>query len=583
MKTYAADFETFYSKDISINEQGVFHYLRHPDNDIYMVSIAGDDGFRFVGHPKEAPWRDLEGSIFLSHNVGFDSAVFYRLQELGIVPDPYKLTAWHDTADLAAFLAVPRSLKSAASILLGVAADKDVRDKMKGQRWENMTPEFQEEVRKYALKDAELCLELWQKYSDKWPKVERQISHMTAQMAYKGVPLDREALEAAKTKLEVAVWEAEALIPWAKDSKVLSPIAVRAECAKNGIPCPKSLAQDDPEAEAWEEAYAEKYSWIGALRNYRKSNKHLKTVCTMLGRLRPDGTMAYGLKYFGAHTGRDSGESGWNAQNMPKGEIVGVNLRSLVKAGEGKTFVNCDLSQIEPRVLHWLAGDTHILQYIRESTDLYEAQARAWGLYSEVGALEATNPALRHQIKGLAIGLGYGMSAKKFSEVAGVDLKEAERLVTLYRSKNPLVLKLWKRLERVLTETSKSPTDKHAYLTLPSGRQMTYWNVSNSSRGPTAEFSRNGTLIRLSTWGGSLSENITQAVARDVFMYQCLELTKQGLPPCLRIHDEVLIEVDEAKAVEALSAVQSIMSTGPSWATGLPLAAKGQISKIYKK
>jgi hypothetical protein len=585
--TYAIDFETFYSKDVSINEQGVYHYLRHPEQDIYLVSIAGTDGTRYVGHPKDAPWDTVCAGTptWLSHNTGFDMPVFMRLQELGHAPEFLQLRDWHDTADLTAFLGYPRSLREASLYLLGMEISKDTRDKMRGQRWENMTPEFREETLVYAMKDAENCLQIWLEHSHKWPLVERDISKMTREMAYLGVPLDKEALEVAHGKLADAVWQAEALVPWAKEHPILSPLAVQAECLKVGIEFPGSLAQNDPDAIAWEEKYAEQYPWIKAIRNYRKANKHLATVKTMLSRLRDDGpyngTMAYGLKYFGAHTGRDSGDSGWNAQNLPKGKIAGVDLRSCIKAPEGHTFLIVDLSQIEPRVLHWLADDHTMLKYIREIPDLYEAQARAWGLFSGDGPFKGTPQ--RHQIKQLALGLGYGMGAKKFQTVANVSAQEAERLVALYRAKNPKVTRLWKALEENLRKTARTTGDQHAEVALPSGRSITYRNVSTDHGGLTAEIPRNGKMLRLGIWGGVITENLVQAVARDVFMDRCVALYNANLKCCLRVHDEAVIVVPQETAERDYKRAVEIMTEAPSWAAGLPLAAEGMISTTYTK
>lgn len=586
--TYAIDFETFYSKEVSINEQGVYHYLRHPEQDIYLVSIAGTDGTRYVGHPKDAPWATVRAGepTWLSHNTGFDLPVFMRLQELGHAPEHLKLKAWHDTADLTAFLGYPRSLKEASFHLLGQQISKDTRDKMKGQRWENMTPEFQQETLAYAMKDAENCLEIWLQHSHKWPLAERDISKMTREMAYLGVPLDKEALEAAHSKLATAVWEAEALVPWSKEQSILSPLAVQAECLKVGIEFPGSLAQNDPDAIAWEEKYAEQYPWIKAIRNYRKANKHLATVKTMLGRLRDEGpyagTMAYGLKYMGAHTGRDSGDAGINLQNFPKAAVAGVDLRSCIKARDGHTFLIVDLSQIEPRVLHWLAGDVKMLEYIRTSSDLYFAQAKVWGFYhGEEKDFKGSQQ--RHTMKQLALGLGFGMSAKKFAEVAKVPFEEAQRLVTLYRSKNPLVTKLWRKLEDNLRKTAATTNDHHAEIALPSGRSLTYRNVSTSHNGLTCELPRNGKMLRLGTWGGSLTENLVQAVARDVFMDRCVALYNLNLRACMRVHDEVVIEVPEDKAEELYKVALTTMTTPPAWAGGLPLGADGCITRVYKK
>jgi DNA polymerase len=580
----ALDTETYYDDEVSIKTLGTWHYLRHPNADLYLLSVAADNGLRYVGHPKDFDWSQIIGPdvTWLSHNVSFDSMVIERLQEIGHAPDSIEIAEWVCTADLAAYLGHPRSLKESAASLLGVSISKDVRDNMKGKRWDDMDLFFQDDVRKYALDDAVHCLNLFLQHGDKFVAHEREISAMTRTMCSRGVPLDVDALNKAITKLQTAIWEAKLSIPWADKEAILSPIAVRAECEKAGIWAPSSFAKGDDEAERWEDEFSHLHPWIKAVRNYRRGNKHLSTLETMRQRLRADGTMPYGLKFFGAHTGRDSGDGSWNAQNLPKGAVFDVDIRSMIKAPEGYTLAIVDLSQIEPRVLHWLAGDTKMLNFIRESSDLYYAQAKAWGLYTGNEEDFAGSP-LRHTMKQLALGLSYGMGAKKFASVANVDPQEAERLTRLYRSKNPKVTQLWRDLEDVLRVTAASSNDKDAEIDLPSGRKMTYRNVSVSNGGLTAEIPRQGKFMRLGFWGGVVCENLVQATARDVFMDCCLRIEAAGIPILMRIHDEVVCQVPEESAQERLNQIIDIMSTAPEWATGLPLAAKGGLSKIYKK
>lgn len=587
MSIVAVDFETFYSSDVTITELGIYHYLRHPQSDIYLVSIATDTGIRFAGHPKDFDWSQIAGAnwTWLSHNAQFDLPVFERLQEIGVgnTQEVTTIAAWHDTADLAAFLSVPRSLREASRHLLEREMSKETRDSMKGKRWEAMTPDFKQEVLNYAQKDADNCLDLWLLHGDKWPETEREISQMTRQMALRGVPLDLNGLDQDIQKLQTTLWEIEQIIPWKETHSILSSTAQKAECAKCGLTAPSSFAKDDPEAEKFFEDHAKDFPWIQGVRDYRKAGKHLSTLQTMRNRMREDGWMTYGLKYGGAHTLRDSGESGINLQNLPKGIVSGVDVRSKIMAPEGFTFAIVDLSQIEPRCLHWLAEDEQTLQYIREIPDLYEAQARAWGIWNGEGSMKKAAPDVRHMMKQLALGLGYGMGAKKFGDVADVSGEEALRLTTLYRKKNPKVTALWKKLESGMLKTANHPTDKLFRMELPSGRSINYRNVSVTNGGLSAEIPRAGKLMRLGFWGGVLTENLVQATARDVFMHQCLQIENSGIPVLMRVHDEAVCLVQEQSAQEQLNQIISTMSTAPEWAPGLPLSAEGGLSKTYKK
>jgi hypothetical protein len=274
-----------------------------------------------------------------------------------------------------------------------------------------------------------------------------------------------------------------------------------------------------------------------------------------------------------------------NCQNIPKGIVAGVDIRSLIEAPEYKTLVICDLSQIEPRVLAWLAEDTAMLDYIRGCADLYEAQARAWGMWNKPEELR-TDPATRHVIKTLNIGLGYQMGAARFSASAGVSTAEAERLVGLYRSKNTKICGrggFWEMLGRKISFATSRP-DKTLRIHLPSGRTCIYRDVCRKGGDITCLLpGKSGKFERRKMFPGGICENLTQAVARDIFMSRCLLLREQGYEILMRVHDEAVILVDEDSASDDAKVIESIMSTPPAWCDDLPMGAESKVSKFYTK
>ena len=165
-----------------------------------------------------------------------------------------------------------------------------------------------------------------------------------------------------------------------------------------------------------------------------------------------NGRLPYGMKYFGAHTGRDSGDSGFNMQNLPRGGMYGVDLRSCVRAGAGKTLLVSDLAQIEARCAAWLAGEDDMLELARQGMDWYEAQARAFGMYKDSAPLKIQNPTLRHTMKQMCLGCQFAMSANKFSLITGVEYDDATSMVRTFRSKMPKLVKLWASMERDMRE-----------------------------------------------------------------------------------------------------------------------------------
>jgi DNA polymerase I-like protein with 3'-5' exonuclease and polymerase domains len=457
---------------------------------------------------------------------------------------------------------------------------------MKKKKWATMTPDFQEEVRKYALADAENTLNLWLKHSDKWPEMEKKVSRLTREMTMRGVPVHYEKLRVAERILERASRVSLDFLPWHPSRPALSLQAVRDECKKCGIWAPESFAEKEEEALKWEEEFADKFQWVKAMREHRKANKHLKTIKTMLTRTRPNGRMGYDLKYFGATTGRDSGSGGWNAQNLPRDVVAGVDIRSLIEAPEGKTLVVCDLSQIEARCILYLAKDYATLDVLRTGVDVYEAHARATMGYTNPRPLKDVDKALRQLAKARVLGLGFGCGARKFQLVAkmmaGLDISEdeAERIVADYRASNPAIVRLWLRCEKKLRDSEGS----HLSIELPNLRTLTYRDVKGGFNS-SASIPRNGKMMRSKLYGGLLTENATQAFARDVFMDRVVALSDKGYEVIMRVHDEAvcLVEANEAEAEEARKDIETIMSTPPEWCKDLPMGAEATVMRYYAK
>ena len=588
----AIDTETYYDKDLSVTTMGVHKYSR--ETDIYLVTMAGDNGLRFAGSPKDAPWDEVAGQTWLMHNAGFDLTMIDALIEKGTIPE-VSAKETHDTADLAAFLGYPRSLKEAAHYMLGVEMSKETRNNMKGKQWHNMTPEFQSEVLAYAIKDAEMTLKLWQEYGDQWPETERYTSAMTRRMVMRGVPVNRQAMEQAITDL-FKICEAERLkLPWAETRAILAPDAIREECAKVGIWAPKSFAKTKDELALWEEEFADKYEWVKAVKNYRSLNKHLGTVGTMLSRTNDEGWMPYELKYFGATTGRDSGEGGWNAQNLPRDEVAGVNLRKLIEAPKGYKLVVCDLSQIESRVIHYLARDQKFLDILKSGVDVYEAHARATMGYTDPRPLADVDPGMRQLAKARELGLGFQCGPEKFVMMAWslaklrIDLDNSTRVVADYRRNNPLIVKFWNYLQN---QAARAKGTDYS-IELPEGRTLYYRDVAfkefidpktkKKKYSLSAVISRKGKMIRSGIYGGLLAENVTQGYAAAIFMNRCREIEKTGYDIVMRVHDEAVCLVPEEGAENHSRVIESIMSTAPSWCSSLPLGAKAHVCTQYTK
>lgn len=596
MNTYAIDFETYYDKNISITTLGQWHYLRHPESDIYMVSIYGPD-VNYVGSPKKAPWSKIDGHRWIAHNYSFDGAVIDRLREAGEFSA--RPVAWDCTANLSVAVGAPRNLAGASRELLDRKIDKDPRDKMHSKKWIDVeNTEFGEEVLEYARQDAIACYQIDEKFSKHLLPAEQELSRHTIQMGWRGFHVDVEAVDKGIKTLERKTWECENSLPWIDetDGVVLSTKAFRRECAKAGIPWPTSMAENSEECALWEAQYGDKVPFVGIMRDWRKANSLLAKMKVMKNRIRPDGTMGYGLKYMGAHTGRWSGDSKFNVQNLPRNEMFGVDLRGCIVPQAGKKFVICDLAQIEPRVLAWLCENEGLLEAIRNGYGIYEAAAKNMNLWNGTkGTLKKTDAPLYQLIKAMVLGLGYGAGAKKFALIAkmqyGIDMTEtrAQEIVNDFRGRNQGILNLWRKLEN---NFHHAKADGQLEVGLPSGRILTYRNIMSQwpenqktdkegrMRKPawTACVERGGAQIPF--YGGKLCENLVQAVARDVMGASVLRLEKAGFPVVMHIHDEAVCEVD--KDVPA-GEIERLMSECPDWLEGCPIGAEAVDAARYTK
>ena len=582
METYALDFETYYDKHCSIKTHGPRGYFAHPDFEAYMVSVVGTDGTKFVGHPDDFNWHTLNGNIVLSHNASFDETLYLYGTTESWWPR-IEPAAWYCTADMAAFCKLPRSLKGAAAASLGLEVDKSTRNRMSGKRWAKMKPEFQAEVTEYALKDSELCLELWLKHNEQWPETERAISLLNRKIVQGGVPIDINLLQKQLEVIKVALFSVERSIPWNGERPLLSRAAFNDECRKVGLEPPASLAASNEESQKWIDTHSVAHPWVGAVKNWRRINALKRKIESFDYATMPDNRYYGGIMYFGAHTGRFSGSGGnLNLQNLPRSEMFGVNLRHLIAPKEGKRLVVVDLSQIEVRTLCWLAGDRTMLEEIASVDDIYEAFAIRFKMWSAAsGPLRKNNPALRHKVKTMVLGCGYGAGKNRFREMSGMGYLEANVAVNVYRTSMPSVTRLWNKYNSDIR--GSCALKKPFSVTLPSGRVLDYGILKKGlDMNRIAMLPRNGKRVPIKLWGGLITENASQALARDIFSDMLLRVSAAGHNIVFHVHDELIIETDAQDAEEAYKEVVEIMSQPPEW-IDLPLAAEGAILTRYEK
>jgi DNA polymerase len=343
----------------------------------------------------------------------------------------------------------------------------------------------------------------------------------------------------------------------------------------------------------------------------------------------PDARVRGGLLYHGAGTGRWSG-AGVQPHNFPKGtvkdqealwktlkgqdrtqigheysgvmEALSNGLRGTIIASEGKDLYVADYASIEARVVMWLAEEQEALDFFRTGGDIYLDMA------AEIYNKECYNPSPERQVGKFAIlGLGFQMGAPKFQgtcEKFGVKIEDefAVRVVEAYRGKYWRVKQMWTDQEDAALQAvrTKRPV-QCGYVTwlreghflfceLPSGRRLAYpypeiraretpWGAVKASLTFMGVDPYTRKWKRQVTYGGSLVENITQAVARDIMAEAMLRCEALGYEVALTVHDEIVTENAQGNVADFVQ----ILTTVPEWAVGLPVEAAGFVAKRYKK
>ena len=618
MRQFVVDYETYYKKgDVSVTDQGIDNYIR--DSYAYIASVVGP-GVSWVGEIGEfkerfprAWWEDPRHE-FIAANSGFD-----RAWTESIVGIEFPQT-WKCVLDKGAGEQCPHNLKGVTKATIGGTVDKSLRDGMSGVHWTELSADEKEAMKKYCLKDSTDTLAVWNKLPPLSP-IEEKLADHTRRINRKGVHIDREVLEDHRTILHAARHAAFHAIPWSQSDKPLSTRALGRWCALKGIPVPASVAKTDEVCTELMSEHPALNEVIGILRTYRRTNTMLEKIQSVIDRLRPDGTIPLEFIYCGARHTRRWSCRGVNVQNLDRDPVrlpydlmVSDALREKygmedLKTGEkylsvwtrhwivpppGKVFLVLDYSQIEPRCLNWLVGNETLLELMQRSgLSIYEAYARGVGRWSgEAGKLKKDWGVAKYTLlKNEVLGLGYGMGADRFIEYARnnggniVSAVDAEARVKQFRDQNKLITGFWRALDETIRTAARSQSQE-LNIRMPSGEPLRYFRVLGGQGGHEgfmmrADFSHASKQSRL--WGGTLTENVTQRMARDVLANAIVAMEEAGIEVAFTAHDEVILAVDKDNKEDAKATAERIMTRVPEWCRGLPLAVEGDFCERYTK
>jgi DNA polymerase len=298
------------------------------------------------------------------------------------------------------------------------------------------------------------------------------------------------------------------------------------------------------------------------------------------------------LRYYGAHSGRWSGQDSVNLQNLPSRGSNANKIKKAILAPEGHVIIDCDSAQIEARTLAWLAGQTDLVEAFENGRDVYTIMASA--IYNKPE--KDISKAERFVGKTTILGAGYGMGATKF----GVQLKsfglyidesEAKRIVDTYRRTYPKIPELWRNAEeglKALMFSNALQVDTrgivnvvpHKGFSLPNGLFIQYPGLTKVMENDKLKWRYTSKGLSVFIYGGKVVENFTQAVARIIVGEQMLRIAKK-YRVVLTVHDAVACIAPEQEKEEAVRYVEECMSWRPKWALGLPLACESGVGLSY--
>lgn len=360
-----------------------------------------------------------------------------------------------------------------------------------------------------------------------------------------------------------------------------------------------------------------------------------KKYAAMAARAGEDGRVRDLALYHGASTGRESG-TGLQVHNLPRGtidtssdfaidlindtegldlirfiygspfEVFSSCIRGMITATPGYEIIDADLNAIECRVLNWIAGNEEVLNAFTMGEDPYVIMAsRIFGV-----SKDQINSAMRFLGKTAELGCGYQMGKDRFYQtcvewgVPDVTPGLAAKAVAVYRTTHPQVVGAWNLIERAaihavtkggavsVCKTKWFCKDSFLWCQLPSGRRIAFY-------GPTVKMMatpwgdkapklyhwqvdpKTKQWVNRPTYGGKLTENVVQAIARDVTVSGIMQTSKAGYKYMFQVHDEIISEVKIGEG--SVEHYAKLMSTQPAWAKGLPIKAAGWRGPRYKK
>jgi len=631
------DFETYFDKD--------YHLYDKSGKGLSTIEYVHDDRFSITGlgigklgneaafiTPNKVPgivqWcqdHDCEYT-FVVHNARFDITI---LQEHFKWVPTYIL----DTLDLASHYdsRMSHSIKGLAAYFK-LPVQKGDTSQFSGLHWEDMDAEVRCRFAEYTVNDIDVELLLLDILLPKLscPEIEaRLMRHNLDIWLYRPVAVDKTLAVDLRTAMQVKINEAIELsgltIKELRSKRFVERLQevlpqgekVPLKAGKKGlIP---ALAKTDA---GCQQLAAHQKKEVRDLINARLVVKSWPAHILRISRILAQADANYGLlriptAYYGCHTGRNGGKEKINLLNLGGKGTGGIKthplisqVRNIIHALPGYVFGICDSSQIEARLLAWLAGCDELIRGFVNGADIYsDFVTPIFGV--PVRKPSKTDPHIvakaldikRGFGKTSILGFGYGLGAdtqydkclanpelRPFFDAGVYDKGFVRGLVLAYRRRYPKIPELWNLLEGAFKQCIRFPNrdpvtvngklifegrGSEVTITLPSRRKLYYTGCRLS--GGKIKIDHGG------LWGGSLTENVIQSMCRDLLSYWVLRCEDEKIKVILTVYDEIVTMLEKPVSEMKFDRLRTIMLEIPDWASELPVDAEGQISEFYCK
>lgn len=623
------DWETFYSPEYTLSKLTTSQYILDARFEAIGVGLmlGGALPVWFSGtHDylrrvlSRIPW---DRTLMIAHNAIFDGAILEWL--FGFKPAKYFCTMMGSRPYVAPYTG-RMSLGSVAKYYeLGEKGDEVVR--ALGKRRADFSPAELADYGRYCCNDSVLTYKAYEKLAAILPDEEQDLIDQTIKKFTRPVlKLDRAAL--FKRSQDIVV-EKEALVQGlVQHGLTLEDMTSRPKFAKameaRGVEMPKKKSKtakdefgqplDTLAMAKTDVAFMELLTHDNAIVRDLVATR-LRLASNMeegrLARLEEvaaldvnsDTLLPVPLLYYGAHPGRFAGLDKINLQNLPRIKFLADGqtpdpdsgwLRRSIVAPDGKVIIAADLSNIEARIVATLAGCFDLVRQFADRKDPYSIFAsRIYGR-----PITKANKPERFVGKTCILGLGYGMGWNKFllqmvlAKMPGIDAKTAKHIVYLYRDTYKEIPALWGILEQYLERcidpaamfTFGPLTFLHERIVLPNGMPLLYpglrIDVKERKLVFTSKRGKAGGLTN-SLWGGVITENVVQALARIIISRAELRLAKAGLRAALQVHDELVYCVPEKFAERCKKAIAMALTMPVDFLPNLPVDCEVGIGYSY--